>query len=109
MTASGNDYTLDLGNVLQGSALSDLQLFIANAAPLGSDSLISGVTVSSGNGFALTGAQPNLPVAPGGEYDDLYVQADTTALGANSEVLTFSAVDTNDTGYLGHLPSRLRP
>jgi hypothetical protein len=105
LTLAGNDYTLDLGQVLSNEAFPPLQFAVANAATLTSDSLSSVITAISGSGFYVSGTQPPAQLAPGMSYQDLYFQPLTTSLGAQSESITLASDDVNESGYFGALPT----
>ena len=104
LTQSENSYTLDLGQVLQNAALSPLQFAIANMAAPGADSLSSEISGITGTSFQVSGAQPPAAIAAGSAYQDLYLQPETSTLGAQSESLTLTSTDVNDTGYSAALP-----
>jgi RHS repeat-associated protein len=104
LTQSGNTYTLDLGQILDNVVLPPLQFAIANITAPPGDALSSEITALTGTGFQVSGSQPPATIAAGSTFQDLYVQPETTTLGAQSESLTVASEDVNDTGYLADLP-----
>ena len=105
LTQNGSAYTLDLGNVLRGVPLSQLQFAIANIAATSGDALAAMISSVTGSGFALSGAQPQSAIDAGDAFNELYLSPTTTTLGAQSTTVTIEAEDTNDSGYLGALPN----
>ncbi len=105
LTHTGNAYTLDLGQVLSGETLPELQVALANTAAAGADDLAALLASSTGSGFTLTGSQPTSTIAAGNSFSDIYLQPDTSKTGAQSQTLTFLAEDVNGTGYTGVLPT----
>jgi hypothetical protein len=103
-TQNGNDYTLNLGTVVQGEALPALQFALVNAASAPADSL-SGTFSESGVGFAVSGSSLPTAVAAGQSYNGLQVTMETGVLGANQETITFNPEDTNASGYSASLPT----
>ena len=100
---NGNTYTLDLGQVFSNGRTSSIAVCSFNIAALGSDSLRSSVSASVGAGFEVSDGQ--LPATIGaGNASDFSLQPGTTALGAQSETLTFTSDDVNTSGYSAALP-----
>ena len=100
---SGNAYTLNLGNILDNITLQPLSFSLANMAAPGADNLSSGLANVIGAGFQLSG---NLPSKiAGGNAGQFSLVPETSGLGAQSETLTISSDDVNDTGYSATLPN----
>ena len=105
LSQTGNSYTLNLGNVVQGSSIAALQFALANLASAPADSLNASLASLSGSGFNETGLQTAAVITAGGAYSGVYLQASTTSLGTQSETVTFGVNDVNKTGYSGSLPN----
>ena len=105
LTQNGNSYTLDLGQVTGGTSLPLLKFALANTAAVGSDSLVGQILTTTGSGFTVSGSQPSTAILAGSSYSGLSLQPLTTALGDQSETITFSATDTNSSGYSANLPN----
>ena len=99
LTRSGNGYTLNLGNVVQGTSLAALQFALANMAAAPADGLVTMVTSASGGGASVSGLQTPTLINAGNAYTGLTLQPLTTNLGAQTETVTLGAMDVNNTGY----------
>ena len=99
----GSNYVLNLGDVVEGQSAS-VRLGVSNNATAPADSLAGTIAGSGAGGFSVTG-DGALPTAlqPGQSYQGLHVQVGTAALGAQSETITLSPLDQNETGYSGSL------
>jgi hypothetical protein len=100
-----NTYTLDLGTFAQGQVTAPEQIELSNLTAPPSDDLTGMFTAPLGSGFTVIGA--NLPEAlPGGQsYTGIYVTAQTSQTGTNTETLTFTPKDINDSGYTTTQPT----
>ena len=97
-TSAGNAYTLDLGAVPQG-AEPQIQIAIANDASAPADELSGNFIVGPGNSITFGGDGTLSPIAAGQIYEGLVATLQTGNLGANSQTLTFTPQDLNDSGY----------
>ncbi len=105
-TQSGNNYTLNLGDVTLGESLSALQFAVTNGAGALGDSLmgsftwptVAGFTVSV-DGNTTSGASLAAAIAPLSSDDGLTVTTVQDKFGPQDEVITFNPVDTNASGY----------
>jgi hypothetical protein len=95
---NGNDYTLDLGTLVEGQSL-PIQLGVFNTSTAPADDLGGSIRVSSGTGFALAGGGTISTLAPGTSYQGLTLTAGTATLGSHTETITFKPIDSNITGY----------
>ena len=92
LTRTGNSYTLDLGTVSQGSAVSAV-LALVNAAAAPADSFDGSFSAPGGSGFTMTGDASAAPVPSGASSGALTFTADTSATGSHAETLTFAPRD----------------
>ncbi len=97
--SSTNTYTLNLGGLVEGSALQAVQLAVVNAATVPADNLGGSFTAPTGTGFTITGNDLPSSLAPGENYQGLYVSVKTNATGSNAMTMTFDPTDVNDSGY----------
>jgi hypothetical protein len=104
LTVTGNNYTVNLGQVLENAALPPLQFAIVNMAMPGADNLSSQISGITGTGFAVFGTQLPATIAAGNAFQGLYFQPETSAPGAQTETLTLTSKNVNDTGYSAALP-----
>src|SRR5262249_51462464 len=94
-----NTYTLDLGGVVQGSALVAAEFAVINAASAPSDNLVGTFTAPTGTGFVITGNDLPSPLRAGQIYQGPYASVNTGLLGPNGMSLTFNPGDENDSGF----------
>ncbi len=99
LTGIGNSLTLDLGQVLQGATISPIGLAIANAATAPADSLSGTISTSGGTGFYLYDTTLPGTIGAGSAYQRLQILPVVTQVGSNSETLTLTPYDVNQTGY----------
>ena len=103
---SGDNYTLDIGEIQFGAPLPALQFSIANAATSSGDALsgtfawptVAGFDVNV-DGATTSGASLTSPIAAGSSDQALTVTTVQDKFGAQDEVITFNPVDTNASGY----------
>jgi hypothetical protein len=103
LVRNGDDWTLDLGSFVAGAAFSPIEIAVVNTAAATADQLSGQASVVSGDaalanssGAALGGyAHLN----GGAIADAAVIDLDTAAGGVFTEVLSFSAVDVNASGY----------
>jgi hypothetical protein len=93
LTQNGNTYTLDLGLVPKGQALSALQFALSNLASAPADSFDGSFGIPAGAGFTVTGATLPDALAPGQSYDGLNLGIDVNTVGQHTETLTFAPRD----------------
>ena len=105
LTHTGNSYSLNLGNVVQGTSPAALQFALANMAAAPADSLVATVLGATGSGFNQTGLLSATLIHAGSAYAGDILQPLTANLGAQSETVTLGARDVNSTGYSGALPN----
>jgi hypothetical protein len=99
-THIGNDYTLSLGALQFGQFLPTLQFAVINAAAAGADELGGTFTVAPSVGFTVLGASLPQPIAAGQDYEGLTLTPTETKIDSEStEIITFTPVDTNPSGY----------
>ena len=101
---NGNNYSLNLGTLVQGEQMPVLQFALINAASAPADSL-SGSFSTDGVGFGVSGAALPGPIAAGQSYNGLQVTVETGVYGANQETITFNPTDVNASGYSASLPA----
>jgi hypothetical protein len=105
LTQSGDDYTLDLGEIGLGEPMPTLEFALHNAAAANADEIGGTFDVADVTGFSVNGA--NLPsvITGGDSYDGLMVTVNDgndgtpAKFGANSETITFTPQDVNASGY----------
>jgi RHS repeat-associated protein len=103
---NGASWTLDLGNITQGSAFPSFGLVVQNAATEPADNL-SGLLAAAGDGYAVNLINPVSPLSPGQTgYIATSVTVDTSSPGTHTETITFSPIDSNLTGYSAALPTQ---
>jgi hypothetical protein len=95
-TQSGTTATLDLGNIAQANAITEIALSLANNGD--GDPLSGTFTVVSSTGVVINGLQPVIDLASGGAIS-LPVDIDTTNTGPVSETISFSGTDSNPSGF----------
>ncbi len=100
---SGNNYTLDLGQIQAAAPIPPIQFEIENAAAAPSDALGGTFTVDPVEGFTVSGASLPGLLAAGASYQGLQVTATDTKFGQNSETITFDPTDSNNTGFSADL------
>ena len=98
-SGGGTAYTLDFGNVLEGSASLDSILEVMNTALGPSDLLGGSFSVVGGSGFGLNGFNPFNGIAAGGTLSGFDVTFDPFAAGSYSLTLDFSPYGYNSSGY----------
>ena len=74
-----NTYTLNLGGVVEGNTPQAVQLAVVNAATVPADNLSGTFTPPTGAGFIITGNDLPTPLAPGQNYQGIYVSVKTNA------------------------------
>jgi hypothetical protein len=97
-TQSGTTATLDLGNLTQGTGLTEIDVALANNGQSSGDPLSGTFTVVSSNGVAISGLQQVIDLAPG-DAISLPVDIDTDTAGPVSETISFSGTDSNASSF----------
>ena len=97
--AATDTYTLNLGDLIQGSPQPAVVIALDNTATPVADLLDGSFTAPIGSGFGVVGASLSKPIAAGGSYTGLEFTPDTGALGSNTMSLSFNPTDVNDSGY----------
>jgi hypothetical protein len=98
----GDDWTLDLGTITQGSSLDPVRLALVNAGPTRGN-LLSGVFETNGSLASFQGLAPVLRLPGGGTLGGIQALIATTTPGVQQTVLTFQAQQSNGTGFTGAL------
>ena len=93
-----NQFSLDLGSIVQGQTALVAELGVENDAAAPSDSLAGSFTLAA-PAFALTGFGPFAGVAAGGTLDDLFVELNSSAAGMFSGQITLQPQSTNPTPF----------
>ena len=97
---SGNNYTLDLGQIQYGEPLPNFLFSLENAATASTADQLSGTfSVLTADGFTVTGASLPGPLNAGDSYSGLNVVIDYSKFGVDTETITFNPVDSNNTGF----------
>ena len=96
---SGNDWTLDLGTVTQGSSPAADGIRVLNNAAAGSDSLDGYLTVTGDGGVATSFSPSFLALQPGAAQNVINVQGNTSGAGTHTETVTFNLFGSNLTGF----------
>ena len=102
LTGGGASYTLDFGDVLQGSSSPQALLAFLNDNPLAeqafTDLLSSSGSILSGSGFSFTG--DSVSGLAGGDIEGGFdINFATDVLGNFDEVLNFTVESSNSSGY----------
>jgi hypothetical protein len=106
LVRTGNDYTLDLGRLVTGSADPVIGLAVANQATAGAN-LLGGTFALSGDGaISVSGDSTFQGIAPGAFQAGISATLDTTQLGKHSETITLSPTDSNASGGGGVLAAQ---
>ncbi|WP_420382129.1 RHS repeat-associated core domain-containing protein [Novosphingobium sp.] len=105
LAQSGNSYVLDLGNVVQGTAVAALQFALANLADAPADSISAQTVALSGTGFNVASIGSATLVSAGKAITAATVQPLSSTLGAQTTLVTIGTHDVNVTGYNGALPN----
>ena len=92
-------YTLNLGDIQYGEPLPAILVGLTNAGPSDADNLGGTFTVAPVDGFTVSGATLPAPLTGGQAYDGLNVALDYTKFGPNSETITYTPTDTNNSGF----------
>ena len=106
LTLTGNDYTLDLGTLAQGTGSVTARLGIVNTGQSGSDELAGGFTASGPAAFTLTNFISFGPLAGQVTNTAPRLTFSTDTAGVFTETITIQARDVNNTGYDAPLPDR---
>jgi hypothetical protein len=107
---NGDDWTLNLGSFAAGATFSPIEIAVANTAAATADQLSGQARVVSGDAAltqsagAALGGYANL--AGGAIADAAVIDLDTAAGGVFTEVLSFSAIDVNASGYSNPLTAQ---
>ena len=100
---SAGTYTLEFGNLVQGSAALDATLAVLNSA-IGPADLLSGIVRHwQRRAFALSGFGPFMGMAAGASYGGLGVSFDSSALGDFTRTIVISSAGSNASGFQGAL------
>ncbi|HYP68750.1 MAG TPA: choice-of-anchor D domain-containing protein, partial [Thiobacillaceae bacterium] len=99
-TSSGNIFTLDLGNLVQGTGAVDALLEALNNVAGPSDLLNGSFDLSGSTHFQLTGFN-NFADLGAGDAAALEIGFDPTLLGLVSDTITLSAFGHNASGFVG--------
>ncbi len=100
----GGNYSLDLGQIQYGEQLPDITFSIANEANAPSDTLTGSLSATTVEGFNVSGLTLPSALAAGSSYNGLDVTLNFVKFGENTEVITFTPQDTNNTGFSAPLP-----
>jgi hypothetical protein len=93
-----NQFSLDLGSIVQGQPSLITELGVINEAPAPADSLAGSFT-SAASDFSLTGFDPFAGLAAGSTRDNLLIELDSTIAGMFSGQITLQPQSTNPTPF----------
>jgi hypothetical protein len=99
---NGNDFTLDLGTVLQGASVAPFLIDIANDAAIGADTL-SGTIASTGSIVSFNNDLPPGVTLAAGQLYQLTASLDTSQAGSIDRTISLDAIDSNSSGYSADL------
>ncbi len=99
---NGNNFTLDLGTVLQGASIAPFLIDIANNASIGADTL-SGTIATTGSLVSFSGGLPPGVTLAAGQLYQLTSSLDTSQPGSIDRTITLDATDSNASGYSADL------
>lgn len=102
----GNAWTLDLGTIVENTAIADIRLAVLNAAARGANELSGTFDVAGSSLIGIAGAATFFDVKAGGVKGGLVADVDSTKAGSFSTTLTLHAFEGNDTGFSGVLGDR---
>ena len=106
LVQTGNDYTLDLGRLVIGSADPVIDLAVANQATAGANLLSGSFTLAGDGALTVSGAGTFEGIAGGAFQAGIGVTLDTAAVGQYSETITLSPTDSNASGGGGVLAAQ---
>ena len=101
-TTAGSIATLDLGAIVQNTAVGSIVVDLVNGASLGGNSLAGMLAQSNSNGISASGLGAVGTLTPG-EFTPITLMVNTATVGAISDTIQFTASDTNSSGFLGSL------
>ncbi len=99
----GGIYTLDFGNLVQGSAALDASLSILNVAIGPADALGGSFAIGAGGGFVLTGFDAFTGIAAGGSQRGAGVSFAASTIGDFTQTIVIAANGSNASGFQGAL------
>lgn len=99
LSGSGTSYVFDLGTFAQGTVPSLIPLDIVNNGGPGADSLSGLLTLTGASQISFDGGLGPVVGLGSGNLDQLEIVLDTTQLGSVSSVLSFTAEESNASGY----------
>ena len=91
---NGNNWSINLGAIQQGTTVNALSLGVANAGGYLAD-LLSGALSASGTGFNVTLGSAFSNLVGAGYLSNISVAVDTSKLGQHTETITFTSTDSN--------------
>jgi hypothetical protein len=98
LTGAGENLTLDLGAIGLDQSLGTIDIELVNTAGTGADAL-SGLFGNLGSGFNFSSGLAEVAGLPAGAASSLAFTVETGTLGQISDVLSFSAEESNPSGY----------
>lgn len=96
-------YVLDLGQVQAAAPVPTINLELKNAATSPSDNLGGTFAVDSVEGFTVSGASLPGLLGAGASYQGIQVNTTAIKFGENDEIITFTPVDSNNSGFTSTL------
>ena len=99
LTGGGNSFTLDFGNLVQGSSMVDAMLEVLNFVSGPSDLLDGSFDLSGAADFALSGFNTFANLDAGQAASGLDIGFDPTMLGSVNDTIILTAIGHNASGY----------